>query len=151
MALAPDGSWLAAGYSVGVVRIWDPDNCQILHTLSTPRTPGSTATAMAAAPHGHWLAAGCSDGTVRLWAADSAQLLQTFSTPDGRITALAVSPDSRLIACLSDITLRVWDTAEEKMIALMRTDSTVSSCAWANDGRTLFVGGESGLFSYVLG
>ena len=64
MAIAPDGSWLAAGSWDNTVRIWDPDTGTQRHTLTGD---ADRVEAVAIAPDSSWLATGGSDGTVRIW------------------------------------------------------------------------------------
>ena len=68
LAVAPDGSWLAAGDWSREVRVWDPATGTVRHTL-TGHTGGVTA--LAVAPDGSWLASASNDlatgGEVRVW------------------------------------------------------------------------------------
>jgi WD40 repeat protein len=63
IAIAPDGTWLAATSIDGLVRIWDTAIWQQRTTFTGHTRP---VTAIAIAPDGTWLATGDVDGTVRI-------------------------------------------------------------------------------------
>ncbi|MFC8448966.1 WD40 repeat domain-containing protein [Kitasatospora sp. NPDC057223] len=77
LAIAPDGSWLAAGGSGGTVAVWDLRSGEHLATLT-----GHTewVSALAVSPDGAWLASTSNDRTVRVWniaARETATMMRT--------------------------------------------------------------------------
>jgi WD40 repeat protein len=49
-----------------------------------------------------------------------------------------------------DRAVRIWDPTTGKAVAMMRTDSSVSSCVYSPDGRLVVAGTTAGLCAYVL-
>jgi WD40 repeat protein len=64
LAVAPDGSWLAAGAADGTVRIWDVARHKLVTLFAAHRGP---VRALAMFPDGTHLASGGADGLVRVW------------------------------------------------------------------------------------
>jgi len=81
-------------------------------------------------------------GVVDVWQLDTGTLRATYRGHSGGVTALAVSPDSKLLATGSlDKTVVLWDTAtgQERTRSLMIPAFVVWSVAFAPDGKTLAI------------
>jgi WD40 repeat protein len=68
VAFSPDGKLLAAGYSDGDARLWNPATGQ---TVAVPLPSGTgsagSVSGVAFSPDGKFLATADTDGTVRMW------------------------------------------------------------------------------------
>ncbi|MCZ4103663.1 NB-ARC domain-containing protein [Streptomyces sp. H39-C1] len=141
VAIAPDGTWLAAGSEDGAVRIWDAATGQNTTTLT-----GHTrmVTAVAISPDGMWLATGSNDRTVRLWDVATGQNTATLTGPTGSVYAVAVSPDGTWLATGSNNrTVRIWDvTTGQNTTTLNVHNGIVNSVAISADGAWLATGSD---------
>lgn len=85
-------------YNDASINIWSEDN----HLNRKLSSHSNRVTAQAYNPNGTLLLAG-SQSDLRIWDVDSGTTLKTLKVPDGDIDALALSPDSRLIAAASSL------------------------------------------------
>jgi formylglycine-generating enzyme required for sulfatase activity/dipeptidyl aminopeptidase/acylaminoacyl peptidase len=149
--LSPDGTTWVTSEGTGLVRVWDV------------RT-GKQRSSFRADAIGHDRPAGVSaDGkvvattspgavsstTLALWDAGTGKLLSDVHGHLAAITAAAFSADGAHVRTLSgDRTLRTWETAGGKQ--LTRTSvGPAAHLAVAADGKTLFVGRESGVIDVL--
>ena len=143
VAVAPDGGWLAAGSSDGVVRIWNVADGRERAALTGHK---DWVTAMAVAPDGTWLATGGDDATIRIWDVADARERATLACGKHRVTAVAVAPDGTWLAASSgDGMVWIWDVGERRVrVKLASHRGTVTSVVVAPDGRWLAAGGADG-------
>src|SRR5262245_41755031 len=128
VALSADGKTVAGGDCItadGEVCVWDVPSAKLLHRLSTPKMDNWS---LALSEDGKWIAAGGwagADGLNRknkviVWDLKTGKVKYEWTDPDmsGAVTAMAFSPDAKLMAAggLSDGSVRVWDmqTGERK-------------------------------------
>jgi len=79
LAFSADGAALAAGYSSGLVRLWDMASGKERATLGAHGPSSGGIAALACSPDGTLLAtAGMTESTVRLWDAKSAKTRGTL-------------------------------------------------------------------------
>ncbi|MFO1359505.1 metallophosphoesterase [Plasticicumulans sp.] len=139
VAFSPDGRWLAAGATDGLVYVLDAQTLELLRWLE-----GHTdvVNSVAFSPDGARLASGSEDRTVRLWNAANGAALQRLEGHRGPVTSVAFSPDGARLASGSwDNTVRLWDVASGS--ALQRLEghgSLVTSVVFSPDGTRLASG-----------
>ncbi|WDF42463.1 NB-ARC domain-containing protein [Streptomyces sp. T12] len=150
VAIAPDGTWLAAVIN-SAVWIWDRATGTRTNTLGY----NGYVDAMALAPDGTWLATIGHDydvpreGRVWIWDRATGICTHTLTGHTGEVQAVAIAPDgTRLATTGSDGTVRIWDWAREHPVVQVRTDDSLAACAWTPEGRGLIVGGARGLYFY---
>jgi WD40 repeat protein len=149
---ASDGTTIASSSQGGVVRVWNAESGQEVHSLYQDAPLPMRAAAFA--PTGTQLAVGGDDGIIRLWnglvcqrtgaisagpiCLDTPRRLQPSHSP---IRSLAWSPDSRYLASGSDDgSLSLWDPKQgEKplLTLLVQPRSAVHSLAWSPGGHHL--------------
>lgn len=161
IAFSPDAQSLATMDEFGTVRIWDlgsqrgatnflpakgePRN----EPISAPLRPHSATRGWAQhygkvlfSPDGRWLATGEIQGRIRLLdrrIGQEREPLRVRSPGDG-ITALAFSPDSRLLAAgcgVEDSDVHLWDLDSGTEVQLTGHSGWIASLAFSPDGRTL--------------
>jgi len=116
----------AAGTADGKIHLWNlfPDKNADPRPVALLEKPidahRDAITALAFSADGAWLASGAADGTIKLWSAADGKLIyleRGASFDDnphqGGVTALAFTPQSRLISASRDNTLRCWGLKEK--------------------------------------
>jgi WD40 repeat protein/tetratricopeptide (TPR) repeat protein len=88
---------------------------------------------------GQVLASGGDDGIVKLWNATTGQHLAHLNAHNGRVCALAFSPDGSVLASGgADRIIRLWDVAQQRLLwELNEHSGSVTALAFTADGRTL--------------
>jgi RNA polymerase sigma factor (sigma-70 family) len=160
VALAPDGKLAATGARP---RLWDTATGKEVAVLiplkrlplGGPRPippPGFPpppehvpVRAVAFSPDGTLLATGGQDGTVKFWEVEKRAERATpkpaagpAAQTAGAVLALAFHPDGRVLAVAAGKTVRLWDVATGKELAVCSGHAlAVGSVAFSPDGKTL--------------
>ena len=149
VAIAPDGTWLAAGGTEGKVRIWEQATGKERADLTGH---SGSVNAIAAAPDGTWLATGSDDGTARIWDAPTGPQQAALTPLTGRaartartaitvlirrhvVRAVAIAPDGSWLAVGSnDGTARIWDdpAPANENPATRRQRAALTAAPWTN-------------------
>jgi WD40 repeat protein len=137
VAIAPDGTWLAAGSESGHVRICDTATGKRRIVLGGGL---DKMTAVAIAPDGTWLATASADGLVRIWNAATGKLRTVLDNRLDIVTAVAIAPDGTWLAATSDNGhVRIRDAATGELIStfISIAAATPTAVAIAPDGTWL--------------
>jgi WD40 repeat protein len=144
LAFSPDGGRLATAGRAGMVRQWNTAGDQGEVLLEWPREAGTRGRVQCVAysPDGRRLAAagGLAGkvGTVHVWDARTFQVVAVLTGHTDQVQAIAFSPDGRRLASASwDRTVRVYDLATRKQVALGQHPGQVHAIAYSPDGRTV--------------
>lgn len=136
VAFSPDGRWLAAGATDGLVYVLNVRTMEVRCWLEGHT---NVVTSVAFSPDGARLASGSFDNTVRLWNIESRETLQRFEGHWGRATSVAFSPDGMQLASGSlNGAVLLWDTISG--VALQRLEGhqgLVTGVVYSPDGARL--------------
>ncbi len=144
MAVSPDGSRLAVGYSNSQVAILDLTTEKTICTLrpSGAFTRGFVM-GLAWRPDGLQIASSMGDGLVRIWNPDTGKRLHVLTGHVGFVRSIAYSKNGKtLVSAGQDGDLRVWDLSTRTSRVLKSHQGAVTSVALLE--QTLFSAGTDG-------
>jgi RNA polymerase sigma factor (sigma-70 family) len=144
MARSADGKLVATGGADGPVSLWDAATGRRLRVLEGHRRG---VFALAFAPDGRRLASAGWERAVRVWDVAAGKEERSLACgpggkDQGRVDALAFSPDSRLLAACDTgrSVVHLWDADTGKQVREL-TQVGPAALAFAPDGKTLATGG----------
>jgi WD40 repeat protein len=140
LAFSPDGTTIATIHTDGRVALRDPSEGRGLRFLGYR----GYAWSLAYSPDGRHLALGGFEPAITLCDLETEGAEDLLKIPIPDVTALAFSPDGRILAAASRLTDEVllWDLAARGERARLRGHSSPArSLAFAPDGRSLASGG----------
>jgi len=141
VSVSPDGERLASCDESGVLRLWPSIDADA--GLIFEREGARASLALFDADSAH-LIVGWSDGLLELRDGHTGQRVREIHAHTAAVTALAQSPDGRLVVTgASDGATRVWDAASLRAVAsLPSTGGPAQSMAFRPDGLRLAVTGS---------
>src|SRR5262249_45378238 len=105
---SPDGKFLVAGDSLGVIHLLDADKGAEVRSFEHKHD--LAVTCLAFSPDGKRVVSGSADKTIRIWDAATGKEVQCLSGHEGAVTAIAFSADGkRLLSGGADRTVRLWE------------------------------------------
>jgi WD40 repeat protein len=142
IAFAPEGTRLASWDVGGGLRVWD-----LAPTASDGLLGehGSYVYAIAHTPDGERILSGSWDGTIGVWDAKGGTRIGTLGQPPAirlpAVTALAISPDARLVAvgagAYEDAVVRVLRADTGTPVFELEAGRELQRLAWSPDGALL--------------
>jgi WD40 repeat protein len=152
LAWSPDGTRIASASADKTVQVWDAATGRNIFTY---RGHTDYVFAVAWSPDGKRIATGGNDKVVQVWELTkdtkgnfitsflfSKQGSFAYRGHNGRINAIAWSPDGRRIASVgSDKSLQIWDASSGKLAFIYRhRSSAFNVVAWSFDNRRIATG-----------
>lgn len=141
VAFTPDGRFIAAGMSYGVIRLWSTETWEQAQIFEGHRY---AVRAIAISPDGETLVSVSSDQTLKVWNLTTGELQRTIALDqsDGIAQTLLISPDGqRLATATNRNTIQLWDTQTGQLVRTM-IDEAIDQrpgmpLAFSPDGQTL--------------
>ena len=134
-AMSPDGKTVASSGRDGPLKLWNPKNQKqraVFEGISGP---------MDFSPDGNKLAAIGKDNTILLLSIGKTIPLKGHTD---RVSCVAFSPDSKILASASQKTIKLWDISTGKAKATFESTTSVivNALTFRHDGKMLVVGGN---------
>lgn len=140
VAFSRNGQQLAAGTTVGEIRIWDARSQMPLLSWDTH---AGWVRSICYSPDSSILAS-CGGNLVRLWQTRDGGLLATLEGHTADITSVCFSADAKLLASASmDATIRIWDRQTGACIHVLRGHTgIVHAACFHPEGKIVASAGE---------
>jgi WD40 repeat protein len=136
VALTRDGAKVAAGCEDFNIRLWQPADGRLIHTL---RGHSRRVLVLAFNHSQKLLASAGYDSTIRLWDINSGKEVRLLSGHAQPVTKIAFTSDDRtLVSIGKDGTVRVWNVADGRLVSLAHLSfAPLKVSAFSPDGRLL--------------
>lgn len=144
IAFSPDGRWLAAAGSLGLIPVYDVRSGEVVKRLATVDPFGTArgdTVVVRFTPDGRRVAAGNGDnGVVQFWERESGRPLRSLQTSMQDVHALAMTPDGELLVVGGDNRfggqrINVFDVQHNRqLLAPEGPKSRVTQLAYAPNG-----------------
>jgi WD40 repeat protein len=139
LAISGDGKFLAAAVE-NVIHTWGTDLAQTSKQLRGHRLYVSGLTFL---PGKHELVSFGTDKTLRFWDLDTDRQLPSLPAPTGHCHGLALSADSKLLACIGGGKAQLYDLEHRRPLETIEPHArTLCGLAFAPDKKLLALGSE---------
>jgi WD40 repeat protein len=148
VTFSPDGKYLATGYDLGLITLWDTNSWEELRTFTAS---ANSIYLLAFSPDGAFLASNSYDEPIKLWDVNSDLVRLTL----GEKLTMGNKPfslEGKIIGFNGSTgdTITIWDSAKGNELGTIKWESGSGiSAAVSPDGNTLAVGSYSGNISLL--
>ena len=153
LAFSPDGRTLASVGTAGRLKLWDFERI-VQPKIAVDNLPGGALLEVGFSADGRCLATRSSTGAVTLWDVPPSGTPRNRADL-GRASALAQSADGGTIAILSDGKIRIWQSAQQKIVNEFDTNDRdaqpvgAAAISLSTDGRLVAVGNSENAISTI--
>ena len=142
IAISPDRSYIALGYSDSMIRILDASTLAVLHTIEAHTNSVFT---LAFSPDGKYLLSAGRDAHLKIWAVDERfELKESIVAHLFAINHIVYSPDGNYFAtCSMDKSVKIWDAKEFRLLKVIDKaryaghGTSINKLFWSNYNNAL--------------
>jgi len=136
VAISPDRQTLVSGGSDNLIKIWNLNTGEEIHTITGHSEP---VFSVAISPDGQTFASGSSDNTITVWDLSTGQEIHTITGHSSAVYSVAISPDGQfLVSGSADKTVKVWNLSTgEEIRTLTLHSEAVQFVVISPDGHTV--------------
>ena len=137
IALNSNNSMIAAGFSSGILLIWNISALPPI--IKYNKTHEVQITSLTWNPNGTHLATASKDGTINIWDTHSGSLFSKYKNQSDKILSIDWSPDGKFIAFGTvDNLVKIWDlTNSSEMIFFDGHSDEINEVKWSPNGKYL--------------
>lgn len=154
LAFSPDSSTLASASADSTVKVWQVSTGQRLDTLSQPLKEQYS---VIFSPDGNFILAAGADNRIRKWrlisrtSAKINPLIYARFAHESPVTQIALSPDGKLLASISDDqSLKIWDAGQLVLLNVKENlPALPTSVVFSPDSKETLVGYGNGLLETI--
>ena len=149
LAVAMDhtGTLALSASADGTVKCWDLTSGAEVHTL---RGHNDFVRCVSIAPGCARAASGTKGGRFKIWDVAAGTRWLDIESDVGTVNGLALlAGGHHMISGTGDHTVRLWNVNTARCLAVFTADDVVTSCAIAEDSRTIIVGDASGAVHFI--
>jgi hypothetical protein len=140
LAVAPDGSWFAAGDSNGILRTWSlKDRSEI----ATKDLESNGVVGLAISTDGVEIATIAYEGVVNTWNAADLAPRNKFDVDTNSVKEIAYATPNQVVA--AGETTSLWDTSSGKLVLQLSPGRYATALARSADGKLLAFGSDDAL------
>jgi len=142
LAIHPEGGWLAAGCTGGIIEVWDTTTLRLQRKLRVHQAE-KRGCFVELSPDGKTLATATPEGVVQFWDIESFRIRDSFEASTKGLWHLAFSPDGSLLATAGGpwdqpSSVVLWHLPSHKRAAVLKGHTmAVAYLAVSSDGKLL--------------
>ena len=144
VAFSPDGVLLATGDRNNGLVVWESGSGQEFYKLEGH---GAEITAVRWSRDSNVLASSSEDGNIKLWDMHTGNQIRSWGA-GGAVLDLDFSKDGRLASVARDSAAKIWNAEGGEVLAIREFSDIPTSCAFAQEGKTLVIGDWAGRVSH---
>ena len=147
-AIDTTGRWMISGAWDKMVKIWDLEKGQVVHTMTGHKAFVSSC---AIDPKGLYAVSGDRDGTFSVWQLKSGKLIRTLEKQGAPANGCTIHSSGQWLATGDEEGwIRIWDLINGNLYTLLRIESKVFDIAWLSNTFRLVVAARGGLYQFEL-